>query len=341
MTIDEKCKTQTCLFLSVVFVLTLGSAHLATAQTCVDVSAHESLLVEVNDEIIIETLDWGGDGPVLVFLPGLGNTAHVFDRFALQFSPQYRVISVSRRGFGRSSKPDTGYSTADRVSDIIGVLDYLDVSTAAFAGHSIAGDELSYLGANYVDRVSGLIYLDAYDYGDGALMKYLSDAPPEFLNPVNPPTRRDSISVGHYQSYMARTMGLHFPYAEICAGWETDEDGVLTRMTFLPQNANAIFGDTHEAEFEKISAPSLGIFATREIVTEDMLEPLSDSLRSRVSDTGRALDLWKTEQVIRFQSRLPNRQVEVIQDSDHYVFMSNTAETTSLMLSFLESLSAW
>jgi pimeloyl-ACP methyl ester carboxylesterase len=44
-------------------------------------------------------LDWGGTGPPLVFLAGLGNTAHVFDHFAHQFTDRFRVLGVTRRGY--------------------------------------------------------------------------------------------------------------------------------------------------------------------------------------------------------------------------------------------------
>ena len=51
----------------------------------------------------LEALDWGGSGAPLVFLAGLGNTAHVFDDFAPQFTDSFHVIGITRRGFGASS----------------------------------------------------------------------------------------------------------------------------------------------------------------------------------------------------------------------------------------------
>jgi pimeloyl-ACP methyl ester carboxylesterase len=35
----------------------------------------------------LEYLDWGGDGPPLVFLAGLGSTAHIFNDLAPEFDP--------------------------------------------------------------------------------------------------------------------------------------------------------------------------------------------------------------------------------------------------------------
>lgn len=52
------------------------------AATWVDPSPHEASFVNVAPGVDLEVLDWGGEGPPLVFLPGLGNTAHAFDDFA-------------------------------------------------------------------------------------------------------------------------------------------------------------------------------------------------------------------------------------------------------------------
>jgi non-heme chloroperoxidase len=35
-----------------------------------------------NKPVNLEVLDWGGSGRPLVLLAGLGNTAHIFDKFA-------------------------------------------------------------------------------------------------------------------------------------------------------------------------------------------------------------------------------------------------------------------
>jgi len=70
-------------------------------------------------------------------LAGLGNTAHVFDHFAYQFTDQYRVIAITRRGFGASSHPTNGYDLATRAGDIAAVLDHLKIERAILVGHSL------------------------------------------------------------------------------------------------------------------------------------------------------------------------------------------------------------
>src|SRR5262249_47664287 len=78
-----------------------------------DPSPHSVQFVTVNPGVRLEVLDWGGppSGPArtLVLLAGMGNTAHVFDKFAPKLTSQYRMVGITRRGFGASSAPVTGY----------------------------------------------------------------------------------------------------------------------------------------------------------------------------------------------------------------------------------------
>jgi non-heme chloroperoxidase len=130
-----------------------------------DPSPHTIQFVTADKDVKLEVLDWGGSGRPLVFLAGFGNTAHVFDDFAPKLTPQYHVYGITRRGFGSSSAPDSGYS-ADRLGDDVqAVLKALTLDRPVLVGHSIAGEELSSIGSRYPERVAGLVYLDAgYEY---------------------------------------------------------------------------------------------------------------------------------------------------------------------------------
>lgn len=142
----------------------------ATKETAwLDPSPHRTQFVAVENNVKLEVLDWGGAGRPLVLLAGLGNTAHVFDKFAPKLSWAYHVYGITRRGFGASSAPlpsgDATYS-ADRLGDdVLVVLDALKLNRPVLVGHSLGGEELSSVGSRYPERVAGLIYLDAgYSY---------------------------------------------------------------------------------------------------------------------------------------------------------------------------------
>jgi non-heme chloroperoxidase len=136
-----------------------------------DPSPHTVQFVTVEDNVKLEVLDWGGSGRPLVLLAGLGNTAHVFDEFAPKLTSRYHVYGITRRGYGASSEPASGYS-ADRLGDdVFAVLDTLKLDYPILVGHSITGEELSSIGSRHPERIAGLVYLDAgypYAYYDQA-----------------------------------------------------------------------------------------------------------------------------------------------------------------------------
>ena len=45
--------------------------------------------IPVEKNVKLEVLDWGGSGKPLVLLAGLGNSGHIFDRFAPKLTAKY------------------------------------------------------------------------------------------------------------------------------------------------------------------------------------------------------------------------------------------------------------
>ena len=152
-----------------------------------DTTAHAIQFVTVETDVKLEVLDWGGPSTgnprVLVLLAGLGDTAHRFDSFATTLAARYRVFGVTRRGFGASSAPSTGYD-ADRLGDdVLAVMASLKIDRPILVGHSLGGEELSSIGSRFSDKVAGLVYLDAgYGY---------AFAPPGADPPSPPPAQAE------------------------------------------------------------------------------------------------------------------------------------------------------
>src|SRR5579864_7232606 len=126
-----------------------------------DPSKHQVQFVTVEEGVRLEVLDWGGSGRNVVLLAGSGNTAHVFDGFAEKLTGFCHVYGITRRGFGASSHPDTGYAEQRLAQDILVVLDSLKIAAPVLMGHSAAGGEMTRFGDDHSDRLSGLVYMDA------------------------------------------------------------------------------------------------------------------------------------------------------------------------------------
>lgn len=126
-----------------------------------DPSPHQVQFVTVDENVRLEVLDWGGAGRPIVLLTGLGDSAHVYDDFAQRLTRIGHVYGITRRGYGASSIPASGYG-ADRLGDdVLAVLASLGINRPILVGHSIAGQELSSIGSRHPERVAGLVYLDA------------------------------------------------------------------------------------------------------------------------------------------------------------------------------------
>jgi pimeloyl-ACP methyl ester carboxylesterase len=106
-------------------------------------------------------IDWGGAGRSVVLVAGRGNTAHVFGDFAPKLTASCHVYGVTRRGYGASSHPASGYDDQRLADDVFAVLDSLKLTAPVLVGHSLAGGELTTMGNQHSSRLAGLVYLDA------------------------------------------------------------------------------------------------------------------------------------------------------------------------------------
>lgn len=114
------------------------------------------------NNINLHYLDFPGGEPPLVLLPGLTANAHMFDGLIeAGLSPRFRVLAIDMRGRGLSDKPSSGYSMNEHAADVIALLDELGLQEVVLCGHSFGGLMGYYMGAQYPQRISKLIIMDA------------------------------------------------------------------------------------------------------------------------------------------------------------------------------------
>jgi pimeloyl-ACP methyl ester carboxylesterase len=275
-------------------------------------------------------LDWGGTGKTLVLLTGLGDNAHVFDQFAYQFNDRFRVIGITRRGFGRSSQPAHGYDLDTRARDDIAVLDKLNIREAVFVGHSVAGTELNKLGAVYPDRVKKLVYLDALDIGSDGWVTLPQPPPP----PAD--TAADLKSVQRFAAALARSDGYRKPLAAICNMIRTDSSGRVVGAITPPEISSKIYEGLQPAEYDRIQAPALGMFNK---ITPQYRLPyywyLDPATQEEFNRSIKSLATWVGGAIQRFRSGVKNSRVIELHDTNHYVFIVDEALVVREMRKFL------
>ena len=150
--------------------LAAGGIVLAAQDAWRDPSKHDVQFVTVDQGVQLEMLDWGGSGPAIVLLTGSGHTAHVYDDFAPKLTDCCHVYGITRRGYGASSLPASGYDDQRLSEDVFRAIEQAKIPSPVLVGHSMSGGEMTTLGRQHSDRIAGLVYLDAL--GD------LEDEPP-------------------------------------------------------------------------------------------------------------------------------------------------------------------
>ena len=108
-------------------------------------------------------IDWGGAGPSVLFLTGLGDSADTFDALARRFTDRFHVWGLTRRGQGQSDKPKSGYDPRTLAGDIRAFMDVKGIERATLIGFSVAGSEMTRFAVLFPSRVDRLVYLDAAD----------------------------------------------------------------------------------------------------------------------------------------------------------------------------------
>lgn len=258
--------------------------------------------VEVEPGVRLEVLDWGGYGRPVVLLAGGGDTAHVYEQLAPKLTPGYRVFGITRRGFGASSRPETGYSSASLADDILRVLDFLDIRNSVLIGHSVAGDEMSSIGARRSDRIAGLIYLDAaWDrtYVLPAEQKCGADC--------------DTLGIGD----APKPDPKHFdPQVALGAGVETPD-------------------------YPRIRVPALALYAAPRTWSEMMpgapklADPRQQAAAERIVQRAERTRKYMED---TFRAGVKNSRVIEIPGANHYIFRSHEADVLREIRAFLKTL---
>ncbi|HEY4338523.1 MAG TPA: alpha/beta hydrolase [Steroidobacteraceae bacterium] len=334
-----------------------------------DPSPHVARSVVVDTDVYLEVLDWGGKGPPLVLLAGLGNTAHIFDDFAPKLTARHHVYGITRRGFGTSSIPATGYS-ADRLGDdVLAVLSALKINRPLLVGHSLAGEELSSIGSRFPNRVAGLVYMEAtygyayYDRVKGYLPMDVRELRKELDSLIRSPDpakiTRDLLAkdLPAFESVLRHQTPAPLPPGEGPSAADSSSFGALadwfakTRGIRIPEEElRSQRVPTHDAhpgplktpafvfeaindgqrKFTKLDVPILAICAV----------PISLGATKRTI-SGSLIATYEANQAAQvdaFERGVHSARVVRIRDADHYVFLSNEAEVIRDIEMFAEQL---
>jgi non-heme chloroperoxidase len=224
-----------------------------------------------------------------------------------------RVITYDRRGFGRSSKPTTGYDYDTFASDLKAVLDTLDLSEVTLVGFSMGSGEVArYLGTHGSTRIARAAFLGSQQ----PYLRQTEDNPagvaPEF-DGLRSQAEADRFA--WYDSFfenfynLDENLGTRISEAAVRGSWAS-----AAQMSWYAASAcvDAWLTDYRD-DIERIDVPTMILHGTA-----DRILPIDATARE-------------------FAKRLPDAQYVEIEGAPHGLLWTHADEVNAALLAFLGS----
>lgn len=111
-----------------------------------------------HDGVRIWYAAYGAGRPVILLHGGLGNSGNWGHQMPALVEAGYRVIAIDSRGHGRSTRDARPYTYELMGSDVLAVMDRLDIAKAAIVGWSDGACTGLILARTQPERIAGVFY---------------------------------------------------------------------------------------------------------------------------------------------------------------------------------------
>src|SRR6478672_3209734 len=258
----------------------------------------------------------GGKGPAVVMLHGFGDTGDMWAPLAAALAKDHTIIVPDLRGMGLSSYPDSGYDKKTQAQDIARVLDDLKIERVELVTHDI-GNMVGYaLAAQYPDRITRWVIIDAPLPGIGPWDEILNSPLLWHFNFRGPDV--DRLVKGRERIYLDRF------WNELSANPKAIDEA--TRQHYAKLYARP--GAMHSA-FEQ--------FAT--FNTKDRADNVEFQKRGKLTMPILALGAEKSfgdQQTAIMRAVGSNVEGGIITNSGHWIMEEQPAQTVSKVKAFLD-----
>jgi non-heme chloroperoxidase len=304
-----------------------------------DPSPHHITFVTVDKGVQLEVLDWGGTGRAVVLLAGY-QTAHIYDDIAPKLTAFCHVYGITRRGFGASSRPDSGYTAQRSAEDVLQVLDVLKLNHPVLAGHSFGGLDLLTIAAQNPTLVPGLVFLDSGDdptlpfSAYGVAMVDTKKLPASMTAP-EPPSSNSSFQA--FRESQLKAHGVMMPEAELRQRYPVNVDGSIGDDSTPKWVRDAIFAGIQEPRYSSIRVPVLAILAVPLPLDEQFnkYQPRTADERAAMEQKYAVGEAFTKRTVQDLQVGGSNAKIVTLPGASTYIFLSNENDTVRAMRSFI------
>jgi non-heme chloroperoxidase len=313
-----------------------GSSHFQKALWR-DSAKHEATSITVGQGVQLEVLDFGGQGSPILLLAGLGATAHSYDELAPMLARKHRVFALTRRGTGYSSRPDYGFDTPGLAQDVLRVMDALKLESVLLVGHSIAGEELTWLGGHHPERFNGLVYLDAaFDRSGNAVMKSRQSVLSRSLPPEPPVPPQAMRNYQAMSAHLAERGHVRLTEGELIAMWNVDKPFLAGTPAVDVRTQQAIVAALEAPDYAAIKVPALAIYAMPD--PRKAMPPWYDAndaeLKATLEEIGRIDYDTRRKNIELFRRSVAQGEVLELPNATHYLIQSNQQQVLDAIETF-------
>jgi len=257
----------------------------------------------------------GGSGPAVLLLHGFGDTGDMWAPVAKLLVKDHTVVVPDLRGMGLSSHPEGGYDKKTQARDIAAVLDALKIGKAALVTHDI-GNMVGYaLAAQFPDRVTRWMVIDAPLPGIGHWDEIIRSPQLWHFNFRGPDVER--LVKGRERIYLDRF------YNELSANPKAIDEATrrhYARLYARPGNMHAAFNQF--AAFVQDAIDNKAFLAKGKLAMPVLAVGADHSFGTGMADE------------IRFVASAVKSAVIV--NSGHWVMEEQPAQTTAMIVKFVD-----
>ncbi len=294
----------------------------------------ESYMIDVNGASL-EYLDWGGEGPPMLFLAGASDTPYIFNDLAPEFTSEFHAYGLTRRGHGRSEKSPSGYTLEEMVADVERFLDIMNLTEVVLVGHSYGALEVMRFVQLFPDRVSAAVVLDIAYAFQNSEDEPSGEASGQLVG-VFMPFDELGASLDNYRRFLTWNHRSWSEAAEANLREQAEilEDGSLVGR--MPDFVAQQFGDDRQNWFlTHIPAPTLFVFSNNPSV--DLAEGLSvdPALMNELAEEDAALSAQRRIQINAIKRDSPHARFVELDHTSHRNFIHRHDRVTEEMWQFL------
>lgn len=137
-----------------------------TANTFGQIGAKDAVFkeqyIQLSTGIKMEYVESGNAAGIpVVFLHGITDSWHSYEKVLPLLPASIHAFSITHRGHGNSSKPETGYHPRDFAADVAAFIQQKKLGRAIVVGHSMSGIIVQQFALDYPELVKGIVIISS------------------------------------------------------------------------------------------------------------------------------------------------------------------------------------